>query len=85
MNYHIEFLAAAKKNLKKLEAPIQKRLIKDIEKLSINPRPSGTKKLSGEDNTYRIRVGDYRILYHIQDHILYILILKIGHRKDVYQ
>jgi mRNA interferase RelE/StbE len=50
-----------------------------------NPRPDGCKKLVGLDNIYRIRVGLYRIVYRIEDEILYIEVIKIGHRKDVYR
>ena len=52
--------------------------------ISLNPRPIGVKKLVGRDG-FRIRVGNYRIIYEIQDHICYILVLEIGHRKDIYR
>ncbi len=61
--YTIEFTPAAERAIKKLSADIQKRIIKAILKLEENPRPPGIKKLSGEDNLYRIRVGDYRIIF----------------------
>ena len=49
------------------------------------PRPPGSKKPEGEENADRIRVGDYRVLYQVQDDVLFILVVRIGHRKDVYR
>lgn len=51
--------------------------------LEVNPRPSGIKKLEGEKDLYRLRVGDFRVIYMIKDQTLLVLVLKIGHRKDV--
>lgn len=59
--------------------------MRKIQELEENPRPFGLKKLVAEENLYRIRVGDYRIIYQIQDKILLILVIKIGHRKDIYR
>ncbi len=56
-----------------------------IDGLAIDPRPSGVVKLSGEENLYRVRAGDYRIVYSIQDAALLVLIVKVGDRKDVYR
>lgn len=70
------------KNLPKIE---QRRIVKRIEILAVEPRPFGAKKLSGEENLYRIRSGDYRIIYQIQDKILLVLVVKIGHRREVYR
>jgi len=56
-----------------------------IDGLRVNPRPNGSKKLNKEDPLYRIRVGDYRVVYQIQDKILLVLILKVGHRRDIYR
>lgn len=63
----------------------QQRLKTKIDKLAINPRPTGVVKLSGEENLYRIRVGNYRAIYSIKDNQLLILVIKIGHRRDVYR
>jgi mRNA interferase RelE/StbE len=68
-----------------LEKPRQRRISAKIDSLKTNPRPSGVEKLSGEEDLYRVRVGDYRILYQIHDRILLVLILRIGHRQDVYR
>lgn len=53
--------------------------------MAIEPRPNGVKKLQGEENTYRIRVGDYRVIYDIFDHILLVKIVDVGHRSQVYK
>lgn len=85
MNYLIEFSKKAEKQFLALPQSIQERLVPQIDALAENPRPPKVKKLVGEENQYRIRVGDYRIVYQIQDQLLLVLILKIGHRSDVYR
>jgi len=85
VNYEIELAPKAEKQFKKLAKDIQKRVSKRIDKLGKNPRPKGVTKLSGEDDIYRVREGDYRIIYAIQDHLLLVLIVKIGHRRDIYR
>lgn len=85
MNYRIEFTKQAAKLFKKLSSQDRQRLKPKIDALAQNPRPSGVVKLSGEDDLYRIRVGDYRIIYSIENNRLLVLIVKIGHRKDVYR
>ena len=61
------------------------RLRTRIDSLADNPRPPDTKKLSGAEELYRIRVGDYRVLYAIQDKVLLVLVVKVGHRREVYR
>ena len=56
----------------------------DIDALKDNPRPFGSEKLSGVEETYRIRVGDYRILYEVHDDVLLVLVVEVGHRREVY-
>lgn len=85
MIYRIEFTKPASKQLKALSHQEQQRIKSKIDALVYIPRPDGVVKLSGEGDLYRIRVGDYRIIYSIQDNQLLILVLKIGHRRDVYQ
>jgi len=84
MRYEIEFRPSARKELRKLPHRDQVRLVRAVEKLAENPRPPGVKKLRGEDDLYRIRAGDYRIVYQIQDDRLVVLVVRIGHRRDVY-
>jgi mRNA interferase RelE/StbE len=56
-----------------------------IDSLAANPRPQGVEKMKGEKNLYRVRTGDYRILYTIEDRKLIVLVVKIGNRRDVYR
>jgi mRNA interferase RelE/StbE len=81
MTYDVEMSEAAKDFLRTISMADAKRIGKKIDKLGENPRPQGVEKLSGEENIYRVRSGDYRVLYSIEDEILYVLILKVGHRK----
>lgn len=85
MSYRIEFYKGASKQFRKLPLNIQKRIQAKIDELAIEPRPNGVKKLQGDDNLYRIRVGDYRIVYEIKDDVLLIIVIKIKHRSEVYK
>mgnify|MGYP001558290580 FL=1 len=85
MPYTIRFTPAAARQLARLDAPIRRRLASAIDGLSVHPRPPGVKKLSGPADLWRVRVGDYRILYRIVDRELVIVIVTIGHRGDVYR
>ncbi len=85
MSYKVEFSKAASKQFKKLPVNLQGRIQIKIDELATEPRPDGVKKLKDRENAYRIKVGDYRILYKIIDDILLITVIKIGHRKDVYR
>jgi len=84
--YSIVISQSALKQLQNLQKPFVKKIGKAIEKLATDPRPIGVKKLQGSnENLYRIRVGDYRIVYVIDDGIKLIDIRRIGHRKDIYK
>lgn len=85
MNYQILIKPAAQRQIKKLTPAVQKSLIALIESLAIEPRPSGCKKLKGRQDQYRVRSGDYRIIYSIEDDALIVRIIKVGHRRDVYE
>lgn len=86
MKYSISIRASALKELSRLPKSILKKAESAIDSLSENPRPDGVKKLKGSDeNLYRIRIGDYRIIYLIEDEIKIVDIRKIGHRKDIYK
>jgi mRNA interferase RelE/StbE len=87
--YKINLIPAAGKVLAKL-AKVDRRLLKKIDQaildLAENPSPINCKQLVGEyPPLYRLRVGDYRILYHIESEVLVVLVIHIGHRKDVYR
>jgi mRNA interferase RelE/StbE len=77
--------SAAKKDLRRLPDAVHDRVIKAIQPLAIQPRPSGAKKLTGSKSDWRIRVGDYRILYEIADTIRVVRIYRVRHRRDVYE
>jgi mRNA interferase RelE/StbE len=85
MAYRVEFKPSAARALRILPRDVQPRIADKIDSLAGNPFPSGFKKLHGEENIYRVRVGDYRIIYEVQSAMLVILVLKIGHRREVYR
>jgi mRNA interferase RelE/StbE len=85
MRYTVDFRPSARKSLVKLPHRDQVRVITAADALSGEPRPAGAKKLIAEENLWRIRVGDYRVIYKVEDAKLLILVLKIGHRKDIYR
>ncbi len=85
MSYNIEFTRSAARELHALERAIQLRIATHIDSLAGQPFPPGSKKLQGEPGVYRIRAGDYRILYRVDGKRVTVLILKIGHRRDVYR
>jgi mRNA interferase RelE/StbE len=82
--YLVTFAASAKKELKDLPAEVIGRMIPRIRELSGNPRPTGSKKLHGFRNRWRIRLGNYRIVYAIDDERKVVDIARVSHRKDVY-
>jgi mRNA interferase RelE/StbE len=83
--YRIDILPTAKKALAELPRNLQKRIDQRILSLADDPCPPGAVKIQGMLNGWRIRVGDYRILYTIENDRLLILIIRIGHRRDVYR
>lgn len=85
MAYSIAFGKAAKRQFDKLPRPARQRLGDAIAQLAGDPRPTNAVKLSGEDGLYRVRGGDYRAIYRIQDEYLLILVVKVGHRREVYR
>jgi len=82
--YKIELKKSAIKELTKIPKGNLKRIIQRITSLKSNPHPPGAEKLSGEEK-YRIRCGNYRILYLIEEDLLIIYVIKVAHRKDVYR
>lgn len=85
MIYQIEITTRAAKQLKKLPENIKLQIEEKIQELANNPRPNGVVKLEGEEDTYRVRVSKYRILYEIKDDLLIVKVVKISHRRDVYR
>jgi mRNA interferase RelE/StbE len=82
--YELFFKKSVWKELKKIPNVDLKKILSRIEELGINPRPTGCEKLTGH-GLYRIRQGNYRIVYSIQDNELTVWVIKVGHRKDVYR
>lgn len=84
--YTLEFTTAAQKSLSKLPGLIQHRIVDKLYTLRTQPRPPEAKKLQGKHGEiFRVRVGDYRILYQIEHERLVILVVQIGHRREVYR
>lgn len=84
MSYQVIISPLARRQSKKLDVYMQKRIIRRLRKLATNPRPHDMQKLSGYKGVYRIRTGDYRILYQIKDKQCIVLVLEVGHRSEIY-
>ena len=82
-SYRLAFKQSVAKDLRRIPKQDVKRILQKVEALAKNPRPPGCEKLSGQDR-YRVRQGVYRIVYSIADEILCVTIVKVGHRRDVY-
>ena len=82
--YAVELLPSAAKALSRLDRSVQLRVARRIDRLAVDPRAHGG-KLRGADDVWRARVGDYRILYRIEDDRLVVLVIRIGHRREVYR
>ncbi|MES2392895.1 MAG: type II toxin-antitoxin system RelE/ParE family toxin [Acidobacteriota bacterium] len=82
--YVVELKRSAQKELEQLPNAIIARIVAKLESLEENPRPAGCKKLKGGDAEYRVRVGEYRIVYFIEDAKVIVTITRIRHRKNVY-
>ena len=83
-DYSISFSRSARKELEALPAPLVQRIFSKIESLAKSPRPVGCRKLRGSDILWRIRIGDYRVIYSITDHELFIDIIAVRHRSQAY-
>ena len=83
-NYRLQIKPSAAKEIEALPKKDRRRVVAKIQGLATDPRPSGCEKLSGED-LYRVRQGNYRILYSVHDTDLLVLVIKIGHRREVYR
>lgn len=83
--FTVEYDPRALKEITKLDKPVARRVIKAIDALSTDPRPSGTRLLVGYPNLWRIRVGEYRVIYTIKDADLVVLALRVAHRSSVHR
>lgn len=84
MIYEIEFKKSARKEINKLPPEVAKEILKIIYSLATKPRPPHAKKMVGGAG-WRLRIGSYRVIYTIEDKLLIIVIIRIGHRKDIYR
>jgi len=82
--YQVQIDTKAAKLLRKLDRPVQARLVAALAALGANPHPHGVKALTGHPGLLRIRVGDYRIVYTLDDGQLLVLVVHLGHRSTVY-
>jgi mRNA interferase RelE/StbE len=83
--YQVKVAEDAAKFIRKQDEHIQRQLINNIRALAENPRPPHCKKLKGFEETYRIRSGNYRIVYTIKEKILIVFVVRVAHRKDIYR
>lgn len=85
MRYTLTYRKSVKKELQKVPVGVRKALVKKILALADDPRPNGVTKLQGTENIYRLRQGDYRLIYTVYDDIVVVEVIKVGHRSDVYK
>ena len=82
--YKVEFTKGAVRQIKKLPVQDIPKIVAKAESLAENPRPFDCTKLTDKDNLWRVRVGNYRIIYQIKDEKLVVTVIRVGHRRDVY-
>ena len=82
--YRIALRKSVVRDMRRIPNPDLRRILATIDSLSEDPRPAGSEKLSGQER-YRVREGDYRVIYEIKDEEVLVVVVKVGHRKDVYR
>jgi len=85
VSYQVAFKRSAERELARLQEPVRHRIPNATGGLRLDPRPQGSIKLKGAKDAYRIRVGDYRVLYTVEDEVRIVLVQQVGDRKDVYR
>lgn len=85
MTYQIVVAPSALRALGKMDATARRRIQAALEILAVDPRPTGAKKLVGGDGEWRVRTGDFRVIYEIDDGVLRVLVIAIGHRREIYR
>lgn len=85
MSYRIQFSVHAARQLRKLDPTSRRRIQAAVDLLATNPRPPAAMKLVGGSGEWRVRTGDYRVIYEIRDDELLVLVLRMGHRREVYE
>jgi mRNA interferase RelE/StbE len=83
--YTIEFLHTAAEELTELPKDTRRQVLRRIEGLKSDPRPAGAEQLKGPEKFLRLRVGDYRVIYSVEGKRLVVLVIRIGHRREVYE
>ncbi len=83
--YRIFFRPSADRQLQRLPRDAQRRIVREVAALAHDPRPPGVGNLSGAHDLWRIRIGDYRVVYEIEDDRLVVLVLRVAHRRDLYR
>lgn len=83
--YRVEIAPPALRALGALPRKVQDRIRPRIDALAADPRPRRSEKLEGEESLYRIRMGDYRVIYHVEDDRLVVLVVRVAHRRDAYR
>lgn len=83
--YRVQLAPSAARQLRKLDPQARRRVQAAIELLAVNPRPASATQLVGGDGEWRIRTGDYRVIYELHDDVLLVLVLAVGHRRDIYR
>lgn len=84
MTYRVELTTAAARQVRKLPRPARDRILSAVADLSDEPRPHGARKLVGEQTAWRIRIGDYRVIYDVHDDVLTVMVVRAAHRREVY-
>jgi mRNA interferase RelE/StbE len=86
VTYEIEWAASALRELRKLDHQAARRVLVAVSKLAVDPRPSASRPLAGQPSgTMRLRVGDYRVIYHVEDQRVTITVVRIAHRREAYR
>lgn len=85
MTYRVEFSPAAARQLRKLDTSSRHRMDGVIALLAENPRPPSARRLVGGEGEWRVRTGDYRVIYDIDDGVLVVLVIAVGHRREIYR
>jgi len=85
MPYQVVVKPSVVKAIRKLDCDTQRRVIRLFDTLAVDPRPDGVVKLAGDANLWRVRIGDYRVVYEIHDGNLVVMVVRVAHRKDVYR
>ena len=84
-SYRSEWRQSVRKDMRRITPRSVRRIVSAVEQLALDPFPKGCSKLTNTERAFRIRVGEYRVVYEIIDHLLVVEVVKVGHRRDVYR